>query len=105
MAQVIKYDNGGSTTKKYGTFTYDNITHQVDDDFINQLSSYGKSLESRVGNQFQNIIDAVKHGKDVTFTSSGDGSLSDNVSFDVTDSQQERLKTPRRALGRFFGNA
>lgn len=42
MAQVIKYQQGGSTPQKYGTFTIDGNQYQVDDDFLNQMSSYGK---------------------------------------------------------------
>ena len=35
MAQVIKYQQGGSTpTQKYGTFTIDGNQYQVDDDFL-----------------------------------------------------------------------
>ena len=103
MAQIIKYKQGGPT-QKYGTYTVDGVKHTVDDAFLEQLSSYGSQLRPDVGNQFQHIIDSLKSGEDISFTSSGDGTLYGNVSFDVTDNQTNRLKKSRRGIGRFFGS-
>lgn len=42
MAQIIKYQKGGSTSnKRYGTFTIDGNKFEVDDNFLNQLTNYG----------------------------------------------------------------
>ena len=37
MAQIIKYEQGGSTSKKYGTFTIDGHKYDVNDEFLNQF--------------------------------------------------------------------
>ena len=103
MAQVRKFKTGGTSAKKYGTFTIDNVEHQVTDDFINKLSEYGATLDPQVGNQFNAIIDAVKSGKDLTFNSSGDGSLTGDIQFNVTDKQSDRMGHSRTRAGRFFG--
>lgn len=109
MAQIIKYANGGSasnsSSNKYGTFTIDNQTYQVDDNFINQLHEYEKTLDPRVGQQFGHIIDAVKNGENITYNSSGMGSITGNINFDVTDKQNSRMDKPRRRFGSFLGNA
>lgn len=109
MAQIIKYANGGSasnsSSNKYGTFTIDNQTYQVDDNFINQLHEYEKTLDPRVGQQFGHIIDAVKNGENITYNSSGMGSITGNIDFDVTDKQNSRMDKPRRRFGSFLGNA
>lgn len=109
MAQIIKYANGGSasnsSSNKYGTFTIDNQTYQVDDNFINQLYEYEKTLDPRVGQQFGHIIDAVKNGENITYNSSGMGSITGNINFDVTDKQNSRMDKSRRRFGSFLGNA
>ena len=104
MAQIRKYANGGPSSK-YGTFTYDNQTYQVDNDFINQLSDYAKTLDSRTGNQFQSIIDAVKRGENLTFDSAGTGNLKGNIDFNVTDKQAQRMGKARTATGSWFGRS
>lgn len=103
MAQVRKYSTGGSA-KKYGTFTIDNTTYQVDDDFINQLSSYASTLDSGRGEQFKYIIDAVKSGKDLTYNSAGNGELIGDVDFNLTDKQKKRMEKGRSNTGTFFGS-
>ena len=104
MAQLIKKLQNGGNPRKYGTFTIDNTTYDVDDEFINQLSHYGASLDERTGNQFKNIIDAVKRGENLTFDSTGGGTLTGNVNWDVTDRQKRRLEKSRTRAGSLFGN-
>lgn len=103
MAQIIKYEKGGPT-KRYGTFTIDNNQYQVDDDFIQQLTEYGKTLNPKVGQQFNNIIKAVKSGEDLVFDSVGLGRLEGNAYFNVTDKQTDRLQNERSTIGSIFGS-
>lgn len=102
MAQVIKYQQGGSTPQKYGTFTIDGNQYQVDDDFLNQMSSYGKTLDQDTAYQFSKITDALRSGVNLSYDSSAD--RLEGVQFDVTNNQAERLGKRRSRLGRSFGN-
>lgn len=104
MAQVIKYQQGGSTSKKYGTFTIDGSTYQVDDEFLNQMSNYGKSLDEDTAYQFSKITDALRSGENLSYNSNADR-LDGNVQFDITDKQDKRLSKRRSRLGRLFGNS
>lgn len=102
MAQVIKYQQGGSTPQKYGTFTIDGNQYQVDDDFLNQISSYGKTLDDDTAYQFSKITDALRSGANLSYDSSAD--KLEGVQFDVTNRQEDRLGKRRSRVGRFFGN-
>lgn len=102
MAQIIKYQQGGTATKKYGTFTVDGTTYDVDDEFLKQMSNHGSSLDDRVAHQFNNIIDTLRSGENVSYNSVSD-ELSNNVKFNVTDKQDKRLENRRSGLGSIFG--
>lgn len=104
MAQVIKYQQGGSTSRKYGTFTIDGNKYEVDDEFLNQITSYGKSLDDETAYQFSKITDALRSGADLSYDSNAD-KLDGNVQFDVTDKQNDRLGKRRSRMGRLFGNS
>lgn len=104
MAQVRKYQEGGSTHKKYGTFTIDDNKYEVDDDFLNQLTNYGKSLNEDVAYQFSNIIDALRSGEDISYNSNKD-SIEGNVQFDLNKRQTRRMDHRRSGFGRFLGRA
>lgn len=103
MAQVIKYQQGGSTPQKYGTFTIDGNQYQVNDDFLNQMSDYGKTLDDDTAYQFSKITDALRSGANLSYDSSAD--RLEGVHFDVTNNQEDRLGKRRSRVGRFFGNA
>lgn len=104
MAQVIKYQNGGTTPKKYGTFTIDDNTIEVDDDFLDQLTKYGRSLRADVGNQFQKIVDAVRSGENISVSTLGDGSVTGKIDFNLSRNQRRRGEHARSGVGRFFGS-
>jgi hypothetical protein len=104
MAQIIKFQTGGSTSRRYGTFTIDGNQYQVDDDFLNQITNYGKSLDNETAYQFSKITDALKSGANLSYDSNADR-LDGNVQFDVTDSQDSRLTKRRSRIGRLFGNS
>lgn len=104
MAQIIKYKQGGSTSQKYGTFTIDGNQFNVDDEFLNQITNYGKSLDDETAYQFSKITDALKSGADLLYDSNADR-LDGKVQFDVTDRQDNRLGKRRSRIGRFFGNS
>lgn len=103
MAQIIKHQDGGSTSRKYGTFTIDGNAYEVNDEFLNQMASYGKSLDSDTAYQFGKITDALRAGKNLSYNSSLD-SLSGDVQFDTTEAQGNRLKNRRSRFGRWLGN-
>lgn len=105
MAQVIKkFQNGGtSPTKKYGTFTIDGTKYEVNDDFLNQLTSYGKTLDEDTAYQFSKITDALRSGADLSYDSNAN-KLNGPVSFDVNNAQQGRLEKRRSKAGRWLGN-
>ena len=105
MAQIIKYQKGGYTSnKRYGTFTIDGNKFEVDDNFLNQLTNYGKSLDDETAYQFSKITDALRNGENLSYDSNADR-LDGNVQFDVTNSQNNRLGNRRSRIGRFFGNS
>ena len=104
MAQIIKYEQGGSTSKKYGTFTIDGHKYDVNDEFLNQLTNYGKSLDSNTAYQFSKITEALKSGTDLSYDSNANR-LDGNVQFDVTNTQNNRLGKRRSRIGRWFGNS
>lgn len=101
MAQVRKYQSGGSTTRKYGTFTIDGNPFEVDDKFLNQLTMYGKSLDDDTAYQFSKITDALRAGQNLSYDSNADR-LDGNVQFDVTNRQNKNLGKRRSAFARFF---
>lgn len=103
MAQIIKHQDGGSTSRKYGTFTIDGNAYEVNDEFLNQMASYGKSLDGDTAYQFGKITDALRAGKNLSYNSSSD-SLSGDVQFDTTRAQGNRLKNRRSRFGRWLGN-
>ena len=106
MAQVIKkFQSGGTApTKKYGTFTIDGNKYEVDDNFLNQLTSYGKTLDDEdTAYQFSKITDALRSGADLSYDSNANR-LDGPVSFDVKNNQQSRLEQRRTRAGRFLGN-
>lgn len=104
MAQVVKYKQGGSTSNKYGTFTIDGNTYDVNDDFLNQITNYGKSLDDDTAYQFSKITDALRSGESLTYDSNSD-KLEGNVQFDVTNRQNDRMSHRRNKFGRFLGNS
>lgn len=101
MAQVRKYQSGGPTTRKYGTFTIDGNPFEVDDEFLNQLTMYGKSLDDDTAYQFSKITDALRAGQNLSYDSNADR-LDGNVQFDVTGRQNKNLGKRRSAFARFF---
>lgn len=102
MAQIIKYSLGGST-KKQNTFTIDGNSYEVNNDLLNQLTEYSKTLDEDTSYQFGKIIDALKSGENLSYNSSAN-KLTGNVNFEVTDDQNDRLSRRRSRLGRAFGN-
>lgn len=96
MAQILKFQHGG------GTFTIDNKKFSIDDDFIHQLSEFGKTLDLDVGRQFQHIIDAAKAGKDLTYNSAS-GTIEGEIDWNLTDRQKKRMFHSRSKTGSFFG--
>ncbi len=107
MSQVRKLQSGGKApaAKKYSTFTIDGTAFDVDDNFLTQLTDYGKGIEDeRTRNQFSKITDALRNGENLSYNSNSN-TLDGNVAFDVTDNQGGRLSKRRSRVGQALGNA
>ena len=104
MAQYIKkLQQGGTSTPKRGTLTIDNVTYDIDDDNLASLYSHAKTLNTKDSGQFGNIINALLSGENISFDSTGTGTLTGNVNWNVSDKQNDRLKNNRTRVGTAFG--
>ena len=103
MVRVRKYKDGGASSNKYGVLTLDGRSYDVNDDLINQLRDYSKTLDQDVAYQFSNIINALNNGENISYNSA-DNSITGNVEFDITNNQNDRLPKRRSRTGRLLGN-
>lgn len=103
MVRVRKYKDGGASSNKYGVLTLDGRSYDVNNDLINQLRDYSKTLDQDVAYQFNNIINALNNGENISYNSA-DNSITGNVEFDITDNQNDRLSKRRSRTGRLLGN-
>lgn len=103
MVRVRKYKDGGASSNKYGVLTLDGRSYDVNDDLINQLRDYSKTLDQDVAYQFNNIINALNNGENISYNSA-DNSITGNVEFDITNNQNDRLSKRRSRTGRLLGN-
>lgn len=103
MVRVRKYKDGGASSNKYGVLTLDGRSYDVNDDLINQLRDYSKTLDQDVAYQFNNIINALNNGENISYNSA-DNSITGNVEFDITNNQNDRLSKRRSRAGRTLGN-
>lgn len=110
MAQVNiqKLQEGGSV-KKYGTFTKDGVTYQVDDDFLQAMTAHGSSIaDGRARADYGAIVNALRSGADLSYDSNTN-ELRGDVSFNnLTDRQKRRAarRTSKTGEGidRLFNN-
>lgn len=110
MAQVNiqKLQEGGSV-KKYGTFTKDGVTYQVDDDFLQAMTAHGSSIaDGRARANYGAIVNALRSGADLSYDSNTN-ELRGDVSFNnLTDRQKRRAarRTSKTGEGidRLFNN-
>lgn len=99
MAQLIKKHQQG------GTLTIGNQAYKADDDFINYLYDYSKTLAPKVANQFGLIINALKSGKSFSYDpATNQLTMPDDFRFDVTDRQSNRLQHGRTRAGSTLGD-
>lgn len=103
MVRVRKYKDGGASSNKYGVLTLDGRSYDVNSDLINQLRDYSKTLDQDVAYQFNNIINALNNGENISYNSA-DNSITGNVEFDITNNQNDRLSKRRSRAGRLLGN-
>lgn len=103
MVRVRKYKDGGASSNKYGVLTLDGRSYDVNDDLINQLRDYSKTLDQDVAYQFNNIINALNNGENISYNSA-DNSITGNVEFNITNNQNDRLSKRRSRAGRLLGN-
>ena len=99
MAQILKFAGGGSTpSSSWGTFTIDNVTYKMDDDNIQRLYDHAKTLDSDVKYQFDYIINALKSGKNLSYSNN---KLYGDVKFEISDGQAKKIKEkPARGFGK-----
>ena len=96
MAQVNiqKLQEGGSV-KKYGTFTKDGVTYQVDDDFLQAMVAHGSSItDDRARADYGAIVNALRSGADLSYDSNTN-ELRGDVTFDNMNARQRRRAAKR----------
>lgn len=96
MAQVNiqKLQEGGSV-KKYGTFTKDGVTYQVDDDFLQAMAAHGSSItDDRARADYGAIVNALRSGADLSYDSNTN-ELRGDVTFDNMNARQRRRAAKR----------
>lgn len=99
MAQILKFAGGGSTpSSSWGTFTIDNVSYKMDDDNIQRLYDHAKTLDPDVAYQFDFIINALKSGKNLSYSNN---KLYGGVDFETSDRQAKKIKEkPARGFGK-----
>lgn len=110
MAQVnIQKLQSGGSTKKYGTFTMDGVTYQVDDDFLQAMTANGSSISNNEGARayYGKIVNALRSGADLSYDSNTN-ELHGNIDLDLT--KREKRRAARRtskvgeSIDRLFNN-
>lgn len=89
MAQILKFQGGGSTpTSSWGTFTIDNVTYNMDDANIKRLYDHAKTLDPDVAYQFDFIINTLKSGKNLSYANN---KLYGGVDFETSERQARKI--------------
>lgn len=96
MAQVnIQKLQGGGAVKKYGNFTKDGVTYQVDDDFLQAMAAHGSSItDDRARADYGAIVNALRSGVDLSYDSNTN-ELRGDVTFDNMSDRQRRRAARR----------
>lgn len=96
MAQVnIQKLQGGGAVKKYGNFTKDGVTYQVDDDFLQAMAAHGSSItDDRARADYGAIVNALRSGADLSYDSNTN-ELRGDVTFDNMNARQRRRAARR----------
>lgn len=96
MAQVnIQKLKEGGSVKKYGTFTKDGVTYQVDDDFLQAMAAHGSSIvDDRARADYGAIVNALRSGADLSYDSNTN-ELRGDVTFDNINDRQRRRAARR----------
>lgn len=96
MAQVnIQKLQGGGAVKKYGNFTKDGVTYQVDDDFLQAMTAHGSSIvDDRARADYGAIVNALRSGVDLSYDSNTN-ELRGDVTFDNINDRQRRRAARR----------
>lgn len=96
MAQVnIQKLQGGGAVKKYGNFTKDGVTYQVDDDFLQAMAAHGSSItDDRARADYGAIVNALRSGTDLSYDSNTN-ELRGDVTFDNMSNRQRRRAARR----------
>lgn len=96
MAQVnIQKLQDGGAVKKYGNFTKDGVTYQVDDDFLQAMAAHGSSItDDRARADYGAIVNALRSGADLSYDSNTN-ELRGDVTFDNMNDRQRRRAARR----------
>lgn len=96
MAQVnIQKLQGEGAVKKYGNFTKDGVTYQVDDDFLQAMTAHGSSIvDDRARADYGAIVNALRSGADLSYDSNTN-ELRGDVTFDNINDRQRRRAARR----------
>lgn len=110
MAQVnIQKLQEGGPVKKYGTFTKDGVTYQVDDDFLQAMTAHGSSIaDGRARADYGAIVNALRSGADLSYDSNTN-ELRGDVTFGNMNARQRRRAAKRTSktgegIDRLFNN-
>lgn len=110
MAQVnIQKLQEGGPVKKYGTFTKDGVTYQVDDDFLQAMTAHGSSIaDGRARADYGAIVNALRSGADLSYNSNTN-ELRGDVTFGNMNARQRRRAAKRTSktgegIDRLFNN-
>lgn len=92
MAQVnIQKLQGGGAVKKYGKFTKDGVTYQVDDDFLQAMTAHGSSIvDDRARADYGAIVNALRSGADLSYDSNTNELRGDVTFNNINDRQRRR---------------
>ena len=97
MAQILKFSNGGNTSK-WGKFTIDGVTYTMTEDNIKRMYDHAKTLSPEENYQFGFIINTLKSGKNLEYANN---QLYGGVDFDTSSSQAKSMsKGVRRGVGK-----
>lgn len=94
MAQIIKFQTGGSL----GSLTLGTKRYDANEELIQQLYDYSRTLDRETAYQFNFIIDALKSGANLSYANN---TLSGSpVQFDTRERQSRRMQRgPAHGIG------
>lgn len=106
MAQVnIRKFQDGGTAQKYGKFTKDGVTYQVDDDFLQAMTAHGSSItDDRARADYGAIVNALRSGADLSYDSNTNELSGTGLEFNLNERQKRRAARRTSKTGEAIDN-